>query len=61
MSNEKAKSGYSYTALKSYKPANAKDLSAHVQRVQKDVIPKIKEQGERKETGAHRLRMKGAL
>jgi len=59
MENDKTASGYIYTERNSYKSVDSKALTEHVKRVQKDVVPKLKEQGEKKETGALRLRLKG--
>ncbi len=55
----KTTSVYIYTERKSYKSVDSKALTEHVERVQKNVVPKLKAQGERKETGALRLRLKG--
>ncbi|SDQ82106.1 hypothetical protein [Pseudoxanthomonas sp. CF125] len=61
MANDRSKSGYIFTERKSYKAVDVGALSAHIEKVQKDVVPRIKEQGEKKETGAHRLRLKGII
>lgn len=59
MTIDKTTSGYIYTERKSYKSVDHKALTEHVKRVQRDVVPKLKAQGEKKETGALRLRLKG--
>lgn len=59
MKNDKTASGYIYTERNSYKSVDSKALTEHVERVQKDVVPKLREQSEKKETGALRLRLKG--
>lgn len=61
MANDKTTSAYIYTERNSYKSVDSKALTEHVKRVQKDVVPKLKEQGEKKESGALRLRLKGAI
>lgn len=58
MTNDKTTSRYMYTERSSYKNVDSKALTEHIKRVQKDVVPKLKEQGEKKETGALRLRLK---
>jgi hypothetical protein len=59
MANDKTTSRYIYTERASYKGVDSQALTEHIKRVQKDVVPKLKEQGEKKETGALRLRLKG--
>lgn len=59
MASKTTMSGYIYTERNSYKSVDSKALTEHVKRVQKDVVPKLKEQSEKKESGALRLRLKG--
>ena len=61
MTNEKTKLTYRYTSLPSYTRISEEKLTEHAQRVQKEVIPKIKKQVEAKESGAQRLRTKGLV
>jgi len=53
--------GYTYKDRASFSPVDPTKMKAHADRVQRDVIPTLKTQAERKEAGAQRLRFKGLL
>lgn len=61
MTYERTNLTYRYTSLPSYTKISEEKLTEHAQRVQKEVIPKIKAQVEAKENGAQRLRTKGLI
>ena len=56
--SKKQERAYMYTTLSSYRSVSIDDLSEFTERVRTQVVPKIKKQIRKKETGAQRARMK---